>query len=412
MKNIKPWIISLVGALFFFYAFIQANMMTPLNGELLRDFGVTASKISLVSASYFYANILFIIPAGLLLDRYSVKILMMIGLFLAVLGSIIFGISDSLYFVALGRFLSGTMMAFGLISCLKLASMWLPSKHMALVSSLIITIGMLGGIAAQIPVAYLVTAFGWRHAVFFIALLGILIGIILFFVVQDKGEKGKSNEGVLDSLKQALRNKINWYCGFFTCFVNLPLAILGALFGTAYLMQARDFSYMQSSIIVSMLFIGMIVGSPFFGWFSDYVQRRKYPMLIGSISCLFFMVISLFVVNISFFMMVILFFILGFTSASQVLGYPVITESNPLKLTGTSLSLAAFIIMGVGYGLFLPFIGKLLDKMWSGKVMANIRFYDAVTYQKAFLVIPFGILIGIIMVFFMKETYCKSINSK
>jgi len=411
MKNTKGWVISLTGSLFFFYAFIQVNMMTPLNGELLKEFQVNSSTISFLSAWYFYANIIFIIPAGLMLDRYSVRMLMMIGIAISVIGLVIFGFSNTLALASFGRFLTGIMMAFGLIGCLKLASIWLPAIHMALASSLIITIGMLGGIIAQVPVAVMVNKFGWRNAVFVLAALGVFIAIILFFIIKEPSIKKKEKgENVFYSLMHVIKNKENWYCGIFTCFVNLPLAILGALFGSTYLMQARNFSYIESPIIVSMLFIGMIFGSPFFGWFSDYIKKRKVPMYLGSISCFIFVLLMLYLPNVSFLWMFLLFFLIGFTSASQVLGYPVITESNPAETTGTALSLAAFIIMGIGYGLGIPFVGKLLDKMWVSTMVGGIPFYQIQTYQKAFLIIPIGILIGIIMVFLMKETKCKSIS--
>jgi MFS family permease len=415
-SNRKGWIVSLTGALFFFYAFIQANVMTPLNSELLREFGAGISAISLLSAWYFYANIIFIIPAGLLLDRFSVRKLMIIAICFAIFGTLLFALANNLFVASLGRFFCGIMMAFGLISCLKLASLWLPPNKMALASSLIITIGMIGGVFAQRPMAMLVENFGWRKALFLLAILGVVIAVILWFVVRDKkGEKESRealSEGIFKSMKGVFKCSQNWYCGFFTSLLNLPVAILGALFGITYLTQARSVGYLKASMIVSMLFFGMIVGSPFFGWFSDYLKRRKLPMYLGSVFCLACVSIVLLQENLNMGFLYFLFFATGFTSASQVLGYPVISESNPVKTTGTALSLAAFIIMGLGYGIGLPFIGWLLDLMFKGRVVDGVNFYSYATYQKAFLAIPIGIAISIVMVFLMKETNCKSIAKK
>jgi MFS family permease len=415
-SNRKGWVVSLTGALFFFYAFIQANVMTPLNSELLREFGAGISAISLLSAWYFYANIIFIIPAGLLLDRFPVRKLMIIGIFFAIFGTLLFAFANNLFIASLGRFFCGIMMSFGLISCLKLASLWLPPNRMALASSLIITIGMIGGVFAQRPMAMLVENFGWRKALFLLAILGVVIALILWFVVKDrKGEKESRkalDEGILKSLKEVFKCSQNWYCGFFTSLLNLPVAILGALFGITYLTQARSIGYLRASTIVSMLFFGMILGSPFFGWLSDYLKKRKLPMYLGSVCCLVSVLVLLLQENLNIGFIYFLFFATGFTSASQVLGYPVISESNPVKTTGTALSLAALIIMGLGYGVGLPFIGWLLDVMFKGRVVDGVNFYSYATYQKAFLAIPIGIAIGIVMVFLMKETNCKSITKK
>ncbi|KPK32709.1 MAG: hypothetical protein AMS24_03395 [Chlamydiae bacterium SM23_39] len=402
--NKKGWIIALTGSLFFFYAFFQANIMTPLNESIVREFKSTSLSVSILSAWYFYANIIFIIPAGLALDRFSVKKLMMLGFFLAIIGTIIFASAQNIYVASIGRFFCGIMMAFGLVACLKLASLWIPSNKMAIASSLIVTIGMLGGIFSQTPISILLKYFGWRSSLYIISFFGIFLAIILFFVIKEpKLEKKKIDITIFKSLKEVFLKKQNWYSGFFICLTNLPVAILGALFGTVYLVKAYNISDVEASKIVSMLFLGMLVGSPFFGWFSDIIKLRKIPIYLGAISCLILMIFILYSFNLNLTTLYIVFFCLGFTSASQILGYPVISESNPPEISGAALSFAAFIIMGVGYGLGLPFVGWLIDR----GISSGIDPLQA--YVKSFLVIPLGIVIALIMGMLIKETRCSVI---
>lgn len=409
----KGWVMALLGALFFFYAFMQANLMASFSCELLRSYNANACSLSLFTAAFFYGNIIFVLPAGLLLDRYSPKMLMIAGVLLAIAGTLIFGVSNSLFFGSLGRFLCGIMMALGLIGPLKLASLWLPPSKMALASSLIITIGMFGGIFAQAPVAMLIGLLGWRGALMAIAFFGVFVALVIALFIKvpklEKTEKEAMKLGVFNSLKEVAKRPQNWLTGFFICLLNQPIALLGALFGTPYLMQAHGFLPLEASFITSMLFFGMILGSPFFGWFSDYMKLRKMPMYVGSITCFFLVLILLFGPKLGSMSAHVLFFLIGFTSAAQVLGYPVISESNPQKITGTALSLASLIIMGVGYGLALPFVGWLLDLSWSGEVINGVNIYTASAYQKALLSIPIAILLSVFMLFFTKETKCRSL---
>jgi len=150
----------------------------------------------------------------------------------------------------------------------------------------------------------------------------------------------------------------------------------------------------------------MIVGSPIFGWISDFISNRKVPMFMGGVACLLCMYAALYG-EFGYKMMLTLFFFLGFTSSAQVLGYPVIAESNPVKITGSALSLAAILIMGVGYGLGLPLIGKLLDMGWTGQFLQGEKLYSVEAYKQAFLAIPFGIILGLIALLFLKETRDK-----
>ncbi len=413
--SMKAWTITLVGSLFFFYAFFQMTMMTPLHSVLLKYFGATSSDLSLLSAWYFYASIIFLIPAGLLIDRFHVRILMGINLLIAIAGAIIFAFAETLFMAGIGRFLSGIMMAFGLILCLKLASMWLPPNRLAIATSLIVTIGMLGGIAAQAPMAFLINFFSWQGALLVSAILGLVIGIILWFVVRDPKDRSKElaeNISVWTSLYLIVKQPQNWFCGLYIAFLNLPIAIFGALFGITYLMQVYNISSMAAASITSMLFSGMLLGSLFFGWVSDLLHKRKLPMLVGAMVCLIAMLVLVYVNNFNMTTLHIVFFIIGFSSAAQVLGYPVISESNSPEVTGTALSLAAFIIVGGGYGLGLPLVGWLLDKGWEGKIFDGIHFYSITAYKNAFITIPIGIIVGIFVLFLMKETNCKSIIEK
>lgn len=399
----KAWLLTLIGALFFFYSFFQANMMAALQEPLMQQFQATAQSVGLVSAFYFYASIIFILPAGLILDRFPVRKIMMVNMALIILGTLIFAISNNLFLVGIARFISGIMMAFGLLACLKLASIVLPGEKMAMASAWIITIGMIGGMFSGVLTQSWVAYFGWRWAVMLIALLGLFIWAILWAVVhiphehtEEKELKDiRTHESIWYSLWTVMKNGQNWYCGLFTCLVNLPVAIFGALFGIGYLSQLAPISLATAASITSMLFFGMIVGSPFFGWLSNYMHQRRLPMVLGSSACLALVLILLYIPITNVMVLFVLFFAMGFTSAAQVLGYPAISENNSPDLTATALSLASILILGLGYGLGLPFVGWLLDMGAKGAVLE--------AYHNAFLTIPIGLIIGILFSFLMKE---------
>ena len=120
LKNFKGWAITLIGALFFFYSFVQVNIMTSLNSELMSFFQASQSDIAILSAYYFYANVIFLIPAGIILDRVSIRKIMLFGMLLAILGVLVLSFATTLKVAALGRFLSGITMAFAFITSIRL----------------------------------------------------------------------------------------------------------------------------------------------------------------------------------------------------------------------------------------------------------------------------------------------------
>ncbi len=406
-KNIYAWSITLLGALFFFFALFQCTMMTSLQQNLLLSFNADATKIGILSACYFYANVIFFIPAGIILDKFSIKKIYLINMAISIIGLLLLSIATNLYIAALGRFMSGIMMAFALMACLKLASLWIEKEKMPIASSLIITVGTLGGMASHTPMSILIHSFSWRIAVQIVAFIGLLLLILFAFVINEPPSQVKlKKENKLPikiMLKKAISIKANWKLGFFTCLLNLPMSILGALFGITFLISTYSINSITASSIVSMLFLGMIAGSPFFGWLSYKIKESKKAMIMGSTTCLF-LVLCLLMFNIpSIIILHILFFLIGFTCSAQVLSYPIIATNNPPEIASTAMSFACIIIMGIGYGIGLPLVGYLLDLFSS-----NTLLYSMVAYKKAFSLIPIGIFISLIIAIFYKEKSIKN----
>lgn len=413
------WIVTLTASLFFFYEFIQLNLFNSIPVELMRDFGVNAVQLGNLSAMYFYANTLLLFPAGNLLDRYSTKHLLLWSVAICTIGTFIFGVAQTFAFAAFGRLLVGTGAAFCFLGCIRIASRWFLPKEMATVTGTVVVMAMLGGLVAQYPFAYLVKQLGsWREAVILDGVLGIFIFIAILWVVQDRppgshAEAMKDNHrlkelGLWRCIKIAMLNPQNWLGGIYTSLMNLPVFLLGALWGIRYLVEVRNLTVLQASYATTLFFVGMIFGSPAFGWFSDKIGRRIMPMVIGAVLSLFVILILMYTPNLSLSAIIGLFFLIGFVTSSQVLTYPTIAELNPIFLTSTAVSVDSVCIMASGF-IFQPFFGYIMEKASSNHQMVNgVVVYTAHDFEYAMLILPIAFVIAGFVTFFMRETYCRS----
>ena len=84
------WLVVLVAGLFFFYEFIQMNMFDTIGQTLVHVLSLDAAQLGLLSSIYFMANVVFLFLAGVVLDRYSTKKVILIALSICVLGTFIF----------------------------------------------------------------------------------------------------------------------------------------------------------------------------------------------------------------------------------------------------------------------------------------------------------------------------------
>ena len=410
LGGLLAWIVVLVSALFFFYEFLQMNMFNTINADLMRAFNISGVKVSNLSAAYFYADIILLFPAGIILDKFSTRVVLSTAMGITVTAMFFFAFAHNYWFAFSMRLLSGFGAAFNLLSSLRLASRWFPATHLALISGVVVTMAMLGGLVAQTPMTLLVTHLGWRHAILVDVSIGVIFLILIITIVRDypigyqQTPIEKPNTMPLGkTIIYILKNTQNWLGGCYTSFLNLPILVLGALWGTQYLTQVHHFIRTQASLINSMLFIGTIIGAPIAGWISDATKKRKMPMIGGAILSIIVILLIRYWPNPSWPTMLTLFLVLGIFTSTQILSYPIITESNPLALTGSALGFASVLIMGGG-AIFQPVMGWLLDLHWSGNKINGVPFYSINDYHFAFMIFPLMFIISLLFSFLIRET--------
>lgn len=408
----QSWCVVLSAALFFFYILMQINLFNAVSPELTTELNLTSSQLGYLASVFFYGNLLFLFPAGLLLDRFSVRGLLLIVFFITLVSSYIFSTTSNFIIMNIARFTIGLMAAFCFLSAMKLATRWFKSTQMALILGVVTTMGMLGGMLAQTPLVLLVQKVGWRSAIQAITNLGILLIFIQFIFIKDEPKKlEKIDEieqkhvtkiGFWRCLTKTLSNTQNWFASIYICLVNLPVYILGIIGGVSYLTQMHNLTPVQASHATTMIFIGMILGCPLVGAISDRIGLRKPPMLFGAILTLIAILIIMFTPTLPAWIMIGEFLFLGFACSWQVIGYPVLAESNPHEITGVASSLGSILI--VSGGTLIPVFGYLLN-------LTGNTVHTTSDFTRANGMMVAGLVIAIIAALLTKETHCRNIHS-
>ena len=416
-RRLQPWLVVFSAALYFFFEFIQMNMFNALDPALFKAYHLTdTTSLGQLSACYMYANMLCLFPAGIILDRCSTRKIFILTMLMSVTCTFLFSMTHTLWQGELLRFITGIAGSFCLLGCVRLASRWFSPKHMALVVGLIVTFAMIGGMVAQTPFTEMIEHFGWRQTLIIDGIIGMFLLTIIILMVRDfppgtqeffeKQHDSLIKIGLRSALRQTISNKQNWLAGIYASLINLPIFILGSTWGSWYLMQAQHLSEIKSSYVTSMIFIGMIIGSPLIGEISDFLSNRKMPMILGAIASLAVALTIMYTPHLSLVDLLFLFFALGVVISSQVIAYPLVAESNPSMLTGTSEGLASVLIMSGG--LVIPLFPALLNLNWHHHVIHGIPVYSSNSYHLAFMIMPVAFLIALIAALFIKETRCRA----
>jgi len=412
-SNWQPWLVTITGALFLLYEFIQMNMFSSINEDLISTFQIGPTQLGLLSSSYFLANLICLLPAALLLDRFSPRNLILGTMSICILGTIMFASAPTFQIAMYCRFATGIGSAFCFLGAIRVASRWFSPERMALPSGLIVMMAMLGGLLAQYPFANLVKLIGWQRALYVDASIGALILFAIAVIVRDRPNSSfietpaalEKPPRMLKDFISAYLRPFNWLAGLYTCLLNLPIFILGSLYGTLFLHQVHHFPRTDASLITLALFVGALIGSPLAGWASDQLGKRLLPMRIGAIVALPIILIIIYTPSLSVTTFASLFFLLGLVSSAQIISYPYVNETNPSHITASATSAISICCIGSGY-IFQPLVGKLIEShsMSIYSVQTTFSHHD---YSNGFLILPIGFLVALLCTFLLPETFCK-----
>lgn len=406
VNSLHAWIVCLSAGLFFFYEFFQLNIFDVLNPIFRHELNLNAANLSLLASTFIWANTLFLIPAGILLDNYSVKSVILITLFFCLLGELFILSGSNLSLIFLGRFLTGIGNAFCFVACIILISRWFTKDKKALLVGCIVTMAFIGGLIAHTPFAFIITIVGWRTALWINLGLGILIFLWLSYYLEDSSEivakKSEINaKEILNKFYSVLKNQQIYLAGSYTALLNLPVLVLGALWGVSYLEITYGISRIEASFVVSGLYFGSIVACPLLGWLSDKQGKRKPIMWFGVIGSLITLIVMMFLHINNIYALFSLFTILGVCTSAQVLSYPLIAETNDPTKVGEATAVASLIIMGSGACAQILF-AFLVDCAKNDKNIA----YTAHDFQYAVWLFPVAIVIAGILLLRLREN-CK-----
>lgn len=408
------WIVCFAATMFFFYEFIQGNMFASIASDIMQDFHIQADKMAYMSSIYYLSNVLFLFVAGMVLDRFSIKNTILVAMFLCVMSTFILATSNSFYVALLCRFITGIGSAFCFLGPVRLASQWFPPKRMALVTGIIVTIAMTGGMMAQYPLKKLVAFVGWRQAVLDVGFLGLtMLGLMVFGIKERPVVAVKKTAPPMDILsvaKKAYLNSQYLRAAFYTSLMNMAIAVFGAMMGALYIEQRLGVSSEQASVVNGMLFLGAIVGSPLLGWISDKAGVRILPMKVGVLASMLVLLAVLYL-PVSMLQMSILFFLLGLFTSAQVISYALVAESSSPVMTATAVSVISILTQG-GCLVFQNVFSSLLTGYGDMHLVQGVPVYSLEAYQYAAIILPVGLFIAFFMLLGLKETHCRQVEYK
>jgi MFS family permease len=399
----RPFVIVFVASLMFFYAFALVSIFNVLQPHLASSLLISDAILGLISSASFYIEIVFLLPAGPILDTYSVKRVLLITLFISIIGVVLTAFAHCVPTLLIARMLMAIAASFGFAGSVKLAVNWLPKKYLSQGITFIGAMGFLGGLIVQVPLTYSIAKIGWRYSLYGVSLVGLLILVLIYLIVKNNPLPNLSVENklstnnkitLLNKFKLAFFNKQNLFCGIYASLMNLPVFMLGAMWGIVYLTHVNTISPLAAATICTMIFLGTIIGCPLVGAIDGKFFSCKFIMKAGALLSLILILIIIFYPTSNLFYLMIAYFLLGLFTSTQMLSYPIVIENNSKAITSSATAVVSMLAM-VGGAISQPLFGYISSLHSS---LTTIH-----SYQYAIGILPCAFLLAFAMIFLIKD---------
>lgn len=286
-----------IAAMFFFFSVvfgtgqfhrISMGIITP---ELLGEFATTTSALGFISGVYFLFAAAVQIPTGLCFDRFGVRLTIPVILLVSCLGTIVFGMAQSVMGLAVGRALMGMGFASVLMGAYVVFARWVRLERYSSLAAMMIAIGSLGGMIGTSPLAAALQSVGWRATILSVGILTILLTILSYAIVRDSptkyiedGEPPKDIWENLSGLTEVWRRRdMQLILVMGTVTYGPGMAMLG-LWSASYLSDIHGLSSLESGKVLFLMALASPIGLLIVGPLDQKFGSRKRIVLVFAAS--------------------------------------------------------------------------------------------------------------------------------
>ena len=396
------WLMFFILGAIYFLACLHRTAPTVIARDLMQAFQADAALLGLIAPAYFFLYSAVQPPVGILSDTIGPRKVVVIFTIISAAGCITFSTASTVNGAVVGRALIGAGVGGIFIPSLKIFSRWYHADEFAGITGIMLAIGSIGGIAATLPLTYLVLFFGWRISFAVIGVLALLFAMICWLIIKDRPEEKNWPSIEAETLQEATEdtpeitmplferlsiiftNSRFWMVTIASFFAGSTFLTFQGLWAVPYLTDVFSLSRAKAGGLLMLLPLGFSIGAVSFGPLTAKLGLKRNRFLLNSviICILCWIILLLFNGQESYLFIIPLFLIMGICVGGILpILMTTVKELFPLELTGTAVGLmnpAAFL----GTAIFQPFTGFLLDR--SGVLESGA--YTPGAYKSIFVV--------------------------
>jgi len=381
---VRAWIVWTTGLLAYIVAVLDRTTLGVSGLNAADRFGASPSVLSTFVVLQVIVYAAAQVPAGVLLDRYGSRVLVVAGAGLMAAGQLALALTTSLPLAIGARAVVGLGDAVTFISVLRLVPHWFAPRRVPLLTQLTGICGQLGQVLSAVPFLALLTGTTWATAYVSVAAFGALAMVLALAIVKDTPH-GRVVATETLSVRATLASvKTVWLrpgtrLGFFTHMGSqFSVTAFALMWGVPYLTVAQGQSTTVTGALLTVSVVAAISAGIVIGIFTGrYPHRRSRIVLaiIFSNAAVWTVVLAL-PGRAPLWLLLVLIVVISVGGPGSMVGFDFARTFNPSATLGTAQGM---VNMG-------GFIASLLVMQAMGVILGAMGGYSFESFRLAWTV--------------------------
>lgn len=383
---------------FFAFQFILRQSAGILREEIMLKYSADIIQFGTLAGGYYLGYAGMQIPLGVMLDRFSLRVVVFLSIIIASIGTLSFVYAESWQVVLMGRFMIGAGSAAAFLSVVKVIKSFFPVKYHAFMIGFSFTFGLLGAVFGSAPMKMIFNHWGYEGTFISIGVFGIALASTILAITSPRIMKLEYSTDSNLSFQEIIKIIMNPTIVFIGVCGGL---MVGSLEGFAdvwaipFFEHVYGYSAEESVFAPSIIYLGMCVGGPMLAYIADIMKSQTTVIFFtGVLTCLIFA--TLLLTQTPFWVVASLMFLLGILCCYQVLVFSLTSQIVSTAHAGIGIAVINCINMSFGH-FFHTIISWVMHENDAGLVnLAGQAIYDIDAYFPALVTIPICCMIGMV----------------